>query len=171
MSTKRRKPGRPQKPALAKETVFEAALSLLEHKGVDGVTMRALATKLKVDPMTLYWHFASKDALLREAAAWRVASLKVRHAPGRWPKRVVALGLAYGKFLDQSGGLARYIALVDAAAFDPLFREAIGEQKLTDTARDALLNLIHGHALGGVGGSLENELELLVSGMERTVSR
>jgi AcrR family transcriptional regulator len=36
----------------------------VEKKGVDAITMRAIATELNTDPMALYRHFQDKDALL-----------------------------------------------------------------------------------------------------------
>jgi TetR/AcrR family tetracycline transcriptional repressor len=50
-----------------------AALDLLDEAGTDGLTLRALAARLGVQAPALYWHVASKQALLDEMATliWR----------------------------------------------------------------------------------------------------
>jgi TetR/AcrR family tetracycline transcriptional repressor len=58
---------------LTKATIAREALGLLDEVGMDGLTVRALAARLGVAAPALYWHFASKQALLDEMAteAWR----------------------------------------------------------------------------------------------------
>ncbi|MGH8778834.1 TetR/AcrR family transcriptional regulator [Paraburkholderia sp.] len=71
------------------EVIARTALRLLGEKGVDGLTMRALAAQLDVQAATLYWHVASKEQLFRamasimntDAAALMTAA--DRRAPGR----------------------------------------------------------------------------------------
>ena len=54
--------GRP--PTIDRDTVFDAAVRLLDAEGVDALTMRRLASELGVSAMALYRHVASKDELL-----------------------------------------------------------------------------------------------------------
>ncbi|HAS8012519.1 TPA: TetR family transcriptional regulator, partial [Vibrio cholerae] len=49
---------------LDRETVIQAALELLNEVGVDNLTTRKLAERLKVQQPALYWHFRNKRALL-----------------------------------------------------------------------------------------------------------
>jgi len=51
----------------------QAALGLLDEAGMDGLTVRALASRLGVQAPALYWHVRSKQALLDEMATliWR----------------------------------------------------------------------------------------------------
>jgi TetR/AcrR family tetracycline transcriptional repressor len=51
---------------LARSTVVEAALDLLDEVGLDALTMRRLAAKLDVQNPALYWHFRNKQELLDE---------------------------------------------------------------------------------------------------------
>ena len=46
------------------ERVVDVAIALLDADGLDALTMRKLATRLGVQAGALYWHFASKQALL-----------------------------------------------------------------------------------------------------------
>jgi AcrR family transcriptional regulator len=53
-----------------RETLLAVALELMEGPGgVDGVTMRAVATAAGVTTMATYKHFKNRDALLRAATA------------------------------------------------------------------------------------------------------
>jgi TetR/AcrR family tetracycline transcriptional repressor len=58
---------------LTKAAIVQAALDLLDEAGMDGLTVRALASRLGVQAPALYWHVASKQALLDEMATqiWR----------------------------------------------------------------------------------------------------
>lgn len=49
-------------------TVVETALKLLNETGLEGLSLRRIATELDVKAPALYWHFDSKQALLDEMA-------------------------------------------------------------------------------------------------------
>ncbi|MFJ3495694.1 TetR/AcrR family transcriptional regulator C-terminal domain-containing protein [Streptomyces sp. NPDC086091] len=61
MTTERRAP-------LDRRRVADTALTLLNRTGLDGLTLRAIATELDVKAPALYWHFKDKQALLDEMA-------------------------------------------------------------------------------------------------------
>ncbi|MFI8965286.1 TetR/AcrR family transcriptional regulator C-terminal domain-containing protein [Streptomyces sp. NPDC053493] len=48
--------------------VADTALRLLNERGLDGLTLRAIAQELNVQAPALYWHFKNKQALLDEMA-------------------------------------------------------------------------------------------------------
>ena len=51
-------------PALDQQQIVQAALSLLDQAGFDGLTMRGLAQKLGIKAASLYWHVSNKQELL-----------------------------------------------------------------------------------------------------------
>jgi TetR/AcrR family transcriptional regulator, tetracycline repressor protein len=53
---------------LDRESVVRMALRLLDEDGIEGLTVRRLATRLDVQAPALYWHFKSKQELLDEMA-------------------------------------------------------------------------------------------------------
>jgi AcrR family transcriptional regulator len=53
---------------IQRDTILQQALEILDEEGVDGLTMRGLATKLKIQAPSLYWHFANKQELLEALA-------------------------------------------------------------------------------------------------------
>src|SRR3954447_26439646 len=50
--------------AINREAVLDATLALAEERGLDAVSMRAVATRLGVTPMALYRHVGDKQGLL-----------------------------------------------------------------------------------------------------------
>ena len=46
--------------------ILQSAREVLEEKGLEGLTMRAVADRAGVTAPALYWHFADKVALIRE---------------------------------------------------------------------------------------------------------
>lgn len=52
------------RPRLTRERIVAAALDLLDDRGVAAVTMRAVADRVGVKPMSLYRHFADRDRML-----------------------------------------------------------------------------------------------------------
>ncbi|WP_129668913.1 TetR/AcrR family transcriptional regulator [Phytoactinopolyspora endophytica] len=59
-----RTPG--QRAGLTRESVLQAAHKLLIERGLDGLSMRGLATRLGVAPNAIYSHVANKTALVDE---------------------------------------------------------------------------------------------------------
>jgi TetR/AcrR family transcriptional regulator, tetracycline repressor protein len=55
--------------ALSVDTIARTALSQLADVGLDGLTMRVVATALDVQPAALYWHVKNKQELLDVMAA------------------------------------------------------------------------------------------------------
>src|SRR5690625_6711762 len=54
--------------ALKKEKIIQEALQLLNESGLEGVTLRKLASRLNVQAPALYWHFKNKKTLVNEMA-------------------------------------------------------------------------------------------------------
>jgi TetR/AcrR family tetracycline transcriptional repressor len=55
--------------ALDRETVLHEALALLNEKGLEGLSLRALAARLDVQAPAFYWHFDSKAELFGHITA------------------------------------------------------------------------------------------------------
>lgn len=54
----------PRRARLNRDVVLRAGVTLADEVGIDGFTMRTLATELGVVPMALYKHVANKEQLL-----------------------------------------------------------------------------------------------------------
>ncbi len=58
------------KPRLSKQDWLTAALTALAEGGVGAVAVEPLAQRLGMTRGSFYWHFADRNALLREALEW-----------------------------------------------------------------------------------------------------
>ncbi len=76
---------------LTKAAIVQAALDLLDQTGMDGLTVRALASRLGVQAPALYWHVRNKQALLDEMATqiWRQIGEAMAGLPADQPWREV----------------------------------------------------------------------------------
>ena len=53
---------------MQKNQIVQTALEILNRDGLEGVTLRRLATELNVKAASIYWHIAGKEELLDEMA-------------------------------------------------------------------------------------------------------
>jgi TetR/AcrR family transcriptional regulator, tetracycline repressor protein len=81
---------------LTKPSIVQAAFGLLDDAGMDGLTVRALASRLGVQAPALYWHVPSKQALLDEMATriWRDIGDVMAGLPAGLPWREVMVTYA-----------------------------------------------------------------------------
>jgi AcrR family transcriptional regulator len=75
---------------MSRDRIFSAAKKVLEQEGIPGLSMRRIAEESGMSPMSLYRHFADKDALLNALmadglVAWeeRVRAIRAK-APLQW---------------------------------------------------------------------------------------
>ncbi len=62
-----RRPASAQASPLSREAIVAAAVEALDADGLAALSMRKIATRLGVAPMSLYWHVPTKDAVLELA--------------------------------------------------------------------------------------------------------
>lgn len=63
MKRPRGRPPRADAP-VSPDEMLRAALDLLDREGVEAFTMRALAERLDINPMTIHHHFGGRDGLI-----------------------------------------------------------------------------------------------------------
>lgn len=83
-------------PSLSRDRIVEASIALLDEKGEEGLTFRALAHALATGAGAIYWHVADKDDLLDAACDAIVAATMAGAAQGATARariRVVGLGM------------------------------------------------------------------------------
>lgn len=59
------RPARPERSTLTREQIVTEAIALLDAEGIDALSMRKLAARLKSGATSLYWHVANRDELLQ----------------------------------------------------------------------------------------------------------
>lgn len=77
---------------LDRTSIVGAALELAETRGLDAVTLRAVAAALGVTPMALYRYVAGKDDLLDGMADVLYAELELPDEADDWWNGLLALG-------------------------------------------------------------------------------
>ncbi|MEQ1715004.1 MAG: TetR/AcrR family transcriptional regulator [Hyphomicrobium sp.] len=75
--------------------ILEAGFAMLAQEGEAGFSVRKLAAKTGVDPMTVLHHFQSRDALLRSIADHSLASVDLPLPSGDWRRDLLAVANAY----------------------------------------------------------------------------
>lgn len=98
---------------LDRKAVVASALELLDEVGLESLTLRRLAEKLKVQAPAIYWHFKNKQDLLDEMATTvlRTQSRLLRaESKMRWDTWALQYGRAMRRMLLQHRDGARMIS-------------------------------------------------------------
>ena len=109
--------------ALDRPTMIAAALRLLDEVGLEGLTLRRLATALSVQAPAIYWHFKNKQDLLDEMATTvlRDGARQLLPAPGmKWNKWAMVYGRGFRRLLLARRDGARMVSgtrLTDASLY------------------------------------------------------
>ncbi|WP_043638217.1 TetR/AcrR family transcriptional regulator [Nonomuraea candida] len=75
---------RPRRPRLSRERIVEAAVALLDAEGAAGLSMRALAARLRAGTMSLYEYVRSKEDVLDLALDEVIGEIEEPPEPGPW---------------------------------------------------------------------------------------
>lgn len=88
---------RPRKGSrgLTREAIAEEALALMEQEGSDGFTIRRLAARMGYDPMSILYHFKSKEGVLRGIADRMEAQIRTAPTDRPWRGRMRHLADQY----------------------------------------------------------------------------
>lgn len=95
----------PQRRVLTMEQIIEAALELIDQDGLDAFSMRRLASRLGVAPMTLYGYVATKDELLEAIANHVLAALPLMEGE-RWDEGLATFFTAFHDVLLEHHSVA-----------------------------------------------------------------
>jgi AcrR family transcriptional regulator len=71
-----------ERPRLSRDAVLRAAQAIIDERGLDACTMRAVAADLNVEAMSLYWHVPNKEALLDGVVELMLAEMDVPYSGG-----------------------------------------------------------------------------------------
>ena len=113
MSDGKKKP-KPRQP-LTRERVVSAALDLVDHEGIECLTMRNLGRVLGVDPMAAYHWFPNKRAILQGVYEAILDEVDIPAAPGaEWPEVLRDIARSY------QSALARHPNAVPMISTEPV---------------------------------------------------
>jgi AcrR family transcriptional regulator len=77
-------PAPPRRPGLTRAWITEVALALADARGVESLSMRALAKELGVEAMSLYNHIRNKDDLLDAVVDTVVGRIDLPRTGSNW---------------------------------------------------------------------------------------
>ena len=86
-------PSRRPRAALTREVIVDAAVAVLDQKGLNGLTMRAVADRLGAGAMSLYRHVASRNELLDLVVVRLTAGATGARRTGDWRADLTTLAL------------------------------------------------------------------------------
>lgn len=123
---------RPSVPILSGERIRAVALGIIDRDGLEGLSMRKLATELGVRASSLYGHVATKDELLHDVANGILEQVDLSgFETGDWQHGLVACARSY------RAALARHPNIVPFLAYGPARRES--SLRWMDTLHGALV--------------------------------
>ncbi|WNV83792.1 TetR/AcrR family transcriptional regulator C-terminal domain-containing protein [Umezawaea sp. Da 62-37] len=102
---------RPSIPILSGDRIRKVALGIIDREGLDGLSMRKLATELGVRAPSLYGHVATKDDLLHEIASAVLEDVDVSgFEDGDWRRGLVVSARSYRAALSQHPNIVPFLA-------------------------------------------------------------
>lgn len=143
-----------------KEKITNQALRLLKKEGLKSFSMRKLAEKLSIDPMTIYYYFKNKDQLLAELVdvVFRkfYEGLQLGESRGNEKEKLESVLVEYRSFFIQYIDLSLYliqspnekypaVKLLNDLILDLI--QASSPYENPELTRDILIDFIHGNAL------------------------
>ena len=106
---------RPAKAPLSREAIVAAALAILETEGIDGLSLRRVATALDTGPASLYVYFTNLNDLHAEMLDAAMAEVELPRGRKRnWRDRMKAMLTSYMLVLYNKRGLAQ-LAMMQVA--------------------------------------------------------
>ncbi|MFB4264667.1 TetR/AcrR family transcriptional regulator [Nonomuraea sp. GTA35] len=74
--------------------ILDAALAIADERGLDALSMRAVAERIGVTPMALYGYFRNKDELLDGLVGRLLTELAPAEPGGSWQERLASVAWA-----------------------------------------------------------------------------
>ncbi|GAB3821492.1 TetR/AcrR family transcriptional regulator [Kribbella italica] len=96
--------------SLSSELIISKALELMEGRGLDSFSLRALAGELGVGPMAIYTYFRNKDDLYDAVRDHLMGLLPAVPAGAAWPDQVRAVCRGLRRLMLQHPCLAQLLA-------------------------------------------------------------
>jgi len=93
---------------LTRADVVRAGAHLLDTEGLEGLSMRKLATALRTGPATLYWHVRDKNELLALILDETIRSVAIPDS-GTWDERIMDVLASSRRVLLPRPVLVRFI--------------------------------------------------------------
>jgi TetR/AcrR family transcriptional regulator, tetracycline repressor protein len=112
----------PRKSQISREDIFSCALTLVDENGIEAVTMRNIAQKLGVKPMSLYNHIHNKEDLWYGIVENIVCMIDIPRFTSDWQSDIRNMAIAFYDLLIQHPH-----ALPIISTHSPLTEKGLGQ--------------------------------------------
>jgi AcrR family transcriptional regulator len=138
---------------LSRERVLVAALALADGEGIDGLSMRKLATELGVEAMSLYHWFPSKDALQAAMLDVVYGEIEVPPIGADWRASMRRMAISYhDALLRHRWACGLLMSRADISAPRMRYMDAVlgrlAEAGLSDTLVDHAYHALDSYVVG-----------------------
>jgi AcrR family transcriptional regulator len=155
-----------QRETLTRDKVLHAAMTLVDEKGLEALSMRRLAAALDVQAMSLYNHVANKADLLDGIAEYAFAQIEPPDPELAWHERVRAVAVSMYRVFAKHPAVPAALATdqanpTSARALEPfdwligaLYQAGFDDRRVRQ-ALDAVMNLVWGSLLFSTAGFVD----------------
>ena len=148
------RPSRGPKPALSREDVVQAAISIADGDGLGALTMQAVAERLGFTAMALYRYFPNKEALIDASVDAAIGTPPKRKGPREsWRREVKHWAFAKRAMLCSRPWLAElpFVAAPHGPnwlSWHEAFLQTIVDTRLSPEDMMDMLSVVHGYVSG-----------------------
>src|SRR6202171_4154129 len=100
---------------LSRARLVSEALGLVQEEGLEALSMRRLADRLKVKAASLYWHVRDRRELVELLADSILATVLATHRPSGWRQAVLDAGLVLSRRIAEQKDADRILLEVPDA--------------------------------------------------------
>jgi TetR/AcrR family transcriptional regulator, tetracycline repressor protein len=156
----RKRGGRPRagQEALSRGRILDAALRLVDEKGMGALSMRRLGAELGVNPMSIYHHLPGKDAVISGLVELVFSGMRARYPDGSpWQDQVRAWAETYRglvrshpnlvlEIVSSAAAVTEAVLLVNEPLYAALDKAGLAPAEVVVVA-DSVVDFIHGFTL------------------------
>jgi AcrR family transcriptional regulator len=100
----------PSREPLTRERIIEAALRVMDHEGLEAVTMRRIGRELGVEAMSLYNHVEDKDHILEGVTERVMNEFEFPASTGDWAEDARAMSREWRRLLSLHPSVCQLLA-------------------------------------------------------------
>jgi AcrR family transcriptional regulator len=149
------------RPVLTRERIVHAAVELIERRGAEALSMRAVASELGVAVMSLYNHVPNKAALMEGVAEYVVAGVELVPAgSGDWREEARELVRAFRGAAQQHPHAMRIVLThsMDTTAASRLAERALALAGAAGFQGATAVRILHALMAYAAGSHLQEHL-------------
>ena len=152
-------PRKKNSEGLTVERILDAALRLIDERGLEEFNLRQLANVLGVNVKAIYYHVPSKDAIITGAIELAFSRLDLPNLLGRsWQDSIRQIVATYTEFAQQHPGLFYFLITYNesvpvAFTIDEALAEAISNAGFSSAHTTQIINMLLSNIAGAASST------------------